>query len=109
MEILLFRKAIIPQTTPDALLCGVEPDAEVFQLCSIHHKIPGPGVFFDPHMDAHCFGKLPGRAHHIPGIAAAKVVHTAGQFHGGFQVFNHLPHIGHAAVVVAGKAYALPF
>ena len=78
MEILLFRKAIIPQTTPDALLCGVEPDAEAFQFGGIHDKIAMPGVFFDPHMDAHCFGKLPGRAHHIPGIAAAKVVHTAG-------------------------------
>ncbi len=57
----------------DALLSGVEPDAEAFQFCGVHHKVPAPAFFLDLHSDSQRFGKLPGGAYHVFGIAAAKL------------------------------------
>lgn len=88
-------------------MSGVEPDAEAFQFCGVHHKVPTPAFFLDLHSDSQRFGKLPGGAYHVFGIAAAKIVYAAGQRHGRLQIFDHLPHIGHAAVVVPGEAQSL--
>lgn len=107
MEILQIRKSVILQAAPDSLLRGSKPDTGTLQLCSVHHKVPLPAFFGDLYGNAQCFGKLPGRAHHVLCISAAKIVYAAGQVHGGFQIFDHLPHIGHAAVVVPGEAQSL--
>ena len=104
-----FEDTTLAQAALDALLSGVEPDAEAFQFCGVHHKVPAPAFFLDLHSDSQRFGKLTGGAYHDFGIAAAKIVYAAWQRHGRLQIFDHLPHIGHTAVVVAGKAYALPF
>ena len=80
--------------------CRTEPAA-------VHQQAARPVCRLYDRVDVQQRTGAPGRRDHVAVVLAAKVVHTARQFHGLGQPLHGLPHIGDAAVVPRRKPQRL--
>ena len=104
----LFQQTVIPQTVLHTRQGIVKADTRCrTEPAAVHQQAARPVCRLYDGVDVQQRTGTPGRRDHIAVVLAAKVVHTARQFHGLGQPLHGLPHIGDTAVVPRRKPQRL--